>query len=249
MIRLYAPCDFISSLPVVGSMILLNDNQHHYICNVMRLGQGDEFYLFNEIIGQWRVKIASRQKKHCSCEFVFQERPPLTNQATADTQIHLFFSPLKPAQTHMVIEKGTELGVTHFHPMRCARSNFHSFHIDKLYKIAMEATEQSERLDCPAILPLSNLNQSIDQWDAPQAPLIAALEREDNLPSLKTTLENKNFHKIGFIVGPEGGFDLKEKDFLKNHPAISSVHLGPRILRAETAIIGLIATYQTLCAD
>jgi 16S rRNA (uracil1498-N3)-methyltransferase len=45
-------------------------------------------------------------------------------------------------------------------------------------------------------------------------------------------------------VGPEGGFTPAEVELLRRHPFFQPVHLGPRILRAETAAIVGLALLQ-----
>jgi 16S rRNA (uracil1498-N3)-methyltransferase len=47
-----------------------------------------------------------------------------------------------------------------------------------------------------------------------------------------------------FLVGPEGGFAPAEVELLRRHPFLQAVHLGPRILRAETAAIVGLALLQ-----
>jgi 16S rRNA (uracil1498-N3)-methyltransferase len=51
------------------------------------------------------------------------------------------------------------------------------------------------------------------------------------------------------MVGPEGGFDAAELDDLAQRPFVSTVALGPRILRAETAAIAGLAILQALAGD
>ncbi len=41
------------------------------------------------------------------------------------------------------------------------------------------------------------------------------------------------------VIGPEGGFDPVEREALENHPDARPISLGPRILRAETAVIAV----------
>ena len=51
------------------------------------------------------------------------------------------------------------------------------------------------------------------------------------------------------IIGPEGGFSDAELNLLRSLPNSHSIDLGPRILRAETAIITAIALWQNTYGD
>lgn len=46
------------------------------------------------------------------------------------------------------------------------------------------------------------------------------------------------------LIGPEGGFDSRERDWLIDQPSIKAVSLGPRILRAETAAVAALTLWQ-----
>ena len=51
------------------------------------------------------------------------------------------------------------------------------------------------------------------------------------------------------LIGPEGGFAPAEKRLLADHPAAVHARLGPRILRAETAVAAALACWQALAGD
>jgi 16S rRNA (uracil1498-N3)-methyltransferase len=51
------------------------------------------------------------------------------------------------------------------------------------------------------------------------------------------------------VTGPEGGFARAELDVVRDHPFVTSVGLGPRILRADTAALAAIAVFQSLAHD
>ncbi|MBV5335892.1 RsmE family RNA methyltransferase, partial [bacterium] len=55
--------------------------------------------------------------------------------------------------------------------------------------------------------------------------------------------------KVGFLVGPEGGFAQMELDELARHPSCVAAGLGPRVLRAETAVLAALACWQALAGD
>ena len=54
---------------------------------------------------------------------------------------------------------------------------------------------------------------------------------------------------LGWLVGPEGGFERAELDDLRRRPFVATAALGPRILRAETAAVAGLAVVQALAGD
>ena len=52
---------------------------------------------------------------------------------------------------------------------------------------------------------------------------------------MKATLKKCNGKSIGIVVGPEGGFDQSEVEYLSTLSNSEFVGLGKRILRSETA--------------
>ena len=51
------------------------------------------------------------------------------------------------------------------------------------------------------------------------------------------------------LIGPEGGFTPEERDRLRSLDFVHAVGLGPRILRAETAVISALTLWQSVCGD
>ena len=51
------------------------------------------------------------------------------------------------------------------------------------------------------------------------------------------------------LVGPEGGFSTNEINYLKEKSFIRPIDLGPRILRADTAVIAALSLWHFLNGD
>lgn len=110
----------------------------------------------------------------------------------------------------------------------------------------MEAAEQSHR----GIIP--HLHQPVKFYDAvkanfPSSYVILASEKEQSnlLVDYLTSLPVSKPLPIAIFIGPEGGFTDEELQ-LANSNKITSISLGKRILRAETAAIAAAALI--LCA-
>jgi 16S rRNA (uracil1498-N3)-methyltransferase len=145
------------------------------------------------------------------------------------------FAVLKRDATDLVVQKATELGVSALLPVFSARTNAARINLDRLSAIAREAAEQSERLTVPEVRAPAPLPDLLARWPSERG-LAAAIERGGpaRIP-----------HGSGaLLVGPEGGFAAAELDALRAARFVSPISLGPRILRAETAVIAGLALLQ-----
>ncbi|MCX7338194.1 MAG: 16S rRNA (uracil(1498)-N(3))-methyltransferase [Alphaproteobacteria bacterium] len=214
--------------------ILLSVEQSHYIARVLRFQKGDAIHMFNERDGEWSAEITEGHKKQVIVELKTQVRVP---KPTAP--LWLAFSIIKHDPLMFMIEKATELGVTHLQPLIADRCNTHKANEEKLYKNALEATQQCERLDVPTVLPGRRLDDFIRALPNDICWFVA-FERSDAQP-LVSALQKIKPTACGFIIGPEGGFSPAEKDLLSRSQNIHPITLGPRILRSETAAISSLA--------
>ncbi|NBT85189.1 MAG: 16S rRNA (uracil(1498)-N(3))-methyltransferase [Alphaproteobacteria bacterium] len=218
--------------------LTLDPDQSHYLAKVLRYQIDDMIKIFNEKDGEWTAQITEITKKSVSIKIdeqfsVARPCPPLW----------LAFSPLKHEAMGFLIEKATELGVTQLQPLITDRCNNHRLNLERLQKNAIEAAQQCERHDIPRVLEPLAFGKFLNAL--PPILWFAPLERSES-ESIKQTLEKAN-HKLpwGFIIGPEGGFSVNEARSIKNHSSVKPIHLGPLILRAETAALSALAIAQS----
>ena len=223
-IRLFVP-DPLSA----GRPIDLSESQAHYVTHVMRRASGDAVMLFNGRDGEWECRIDAPGRRSLAAEPLAQTRPQ-----AAGPDAWLLFAPVKRDATELVVEKATELGVAAIQPVLTARTNRARLSPERMASIAIEAAEQSERLTIPAIFPVRTLQDVLRDWPAGRI-LVATLEREA-APGVAPARG-----PVALLVGPEGGFAPAELDVLQGCPSIVCASLGPRILRAETAVIAGLA--------
>lgn len=223
--RLYCPQN-------LGKGILLNlpEDQSHYLRNVLRKTVGDGVRLFNEQNGEWVAHISTESKKSVTLTIAEQIRQAEINHS----EIHLIFSPIKKDRNDMVIEKAVELGVTHLHPVLFARTIVRDIKAERIEAQMMEAAEQCERLSLPKLSPLKDLKKLLGEWNK-DIPLYAGIERSD-ATALLTAAQSNPSHQSALLIGPEGGITTEEIELLNSKAFIKPVSLGPRILRAETAV-------------
>jgi 16S rRNA (uracil1498-N3)-methyltransferase len=122
-------------------------------------------------------------------------------------------------------------------PVTTERTNAARLNAARLESIAIEAAEQCERLTIPDIAPLRPLQQLLAEW-TDKRPLFVAMERDQTPPPPPVTGPK------ALLIGPEGGFGLRDRALLAQHGFARSISLGPTILRAETAAIVGLALLQ-----
>ena len=216
-IRIYTPNTLL-----LHNTVLLNDEQTHYITKVMRLGVHDEILLFNKEYGEFFCIIKEISKKHSVCSVIKKIRD------FQESQIHLtcVFSIIKPKNIELIIQKCTEIGVTGFIPLETTRTNDFKVNIERLQKIAIEATEQCGRIDVPEITEAITIKE-LSKISKNGGEFI--LLHQDGLNY--QPISNKRF----IIIGPEGGLSEKELEELGHFT--QKTQISKNILRAETAAI------------
>lgn len=224
LVRLFCPQPL-----ACGSVVAIDRRQAHYLQHVMRRVAGDRLRLFNGESGEFTGEIA-RFNRH-GAEVLLGERlrTPLPEQTCI-----LSFALVKRSATDLIVEKATELGATVIQPVVTSYTQTIRVNLERLNAIAAEATEQCERLSVPVIRDVVTIDSLLESWPESR-PLFVAAERVDASP-LAACLRD-----CGLLVGPEGGFTVGELDVLGRHPFVTLVSLGPRILRAETAVIAGLA--------
>jgi 16S rRNA (uracil1498-N3)-methyltransferase len=131
--------------------------------------------------------------------------------------------------------------------------------VDRLSRIAIEAAEQTERLDVPLVREAVKLEPLLAKWGASRL-LIYADEAGDEggrpwggdagrARPMADVLAAMGDSPAAVLIGPEGGFSPAERKKLRDLPFVRPVGLGPRILRAETAALASLALWQSIRGD
>ncbi|MDR0744851.1 MAG: 16S rRNA (uracil(1498)-N(3))-methyltransferase [Holosporales bacterium] len=206
-------------------------NQFNHLFSVFRLSINQNFIAFNKTDGEWLCTVYEIYKKTA-----FAKKLKLLRSYEKSYELHLAFCIVKNTNIKLIIEKGTELGVSQFFPLNSQYVNNHNIEIDKLTAIATTAAEQSERLDIPVINPIVEIVSFLHNLPG-DVEWYSCLEREYS--NVNYDMKNKS---CGFIIGPEGGFSETEKDLLKSKT--KQLSLSKRILRSETAVVSCLSIYN-----
>ena len=212
----------------------LNKDQSKYLNSVMRLKTNDIFSLFNKQ-GEWNTKIISINKGIVE----FQVQNQLRN-SNIEREIWLVFTPIKSNYFNFMLQKATEIGVTKFFPITTERTIVRKINEDRIKKILIEASEQSNRLTVPSIEKIQKLEKFLD--DNKNINLIFG-----DLNTHSKKIEFKDPPKpIAVLIGPEGDFSENERAKILKFHDVQSIKLNDNILRSETAVISSLSIINYL---
>ena len=115
---------------------------------------------------------------------------------------------------------------------------------------ANEAAEQCNRLTVPEIIEPISLKNFLSSWPLGRILLVAD-ETGGGAPILDIIGRSGRKENTAYtlLVGPEGGFSSEELDELSKLPFVTKIDLGPRVLRAETAVVAAISVIQAVSGD
>ncbi|MDC3072150.1 16S rRNA (uracil(1498)-N(3))-methyltransferase [bacterium] len=224
--------------------VILSSKQVHYLTNVMRKKKDDIILIFNNVDGEFLAKITKIYKKNIILDIIKK-----TRDIREEIDLWILFSPVKKSPTELIIQKATELGASKIFPVITDRTITKQINLDRLLDIAIEASEQCERLTIPEIFDLKKLKDLIESWDKKRIILYGdeTIRKRDEI---KFNFQNLNFNSLGAIlIGPEGGFSNNEINYLRKKTFIKPIDLGPRILRSDTAVISTIVLWHCLNGD
>jgi 16S rRNA (uracil1498-N3)-methyltransferase len=230
----------------VGAEIVLAQAQTHYLKHVLRLKPGAALVLFDgcQAIDFHSVLTAAGKKLGARIE-----------SATAvETESNLVVELIQGLgrADHMdwMIQKTTELGVNRIALFNAERSQtpLKPAHLEKKMQhwrsVAISACEQSGR----TILPRITFSRDFEQAMA-TSTIDCKLLLDFSGDSLSSILQQRPPRTpLAILLGPEGGLNPLEIELAKTS-GFTSVTLGPRVLRTETAAISALAIAQSLIGD
>ena len=232
---------FVDDPLEAGATLALGQGQAHYLRNVMRRAPGDRVRLFNGCDGEWEGIVETIASRRAAVRLGSR-----TAEQTPAPDVQLLFAPLKATRTRFVVEKATELGAGRIHPVLTRHGQTARVNAGRLRAHAIEAAEQCGRLGVPAIAPPCPLADALADWPPERRLLVCDTAAERSIAEALTDTPAASW---AILIGSEGGFAPDERRLLADHPAAVHARLGPRILRAETAVAAALACWQALAGD
>lgn len=198
----------------------------HQWNNVLRFRDGQEVVLFSNTHERlYRVAEIKRDEAHLLHVTDFERKTP-----TKD--IYLLWALLKKDKNDWVLQKATELGVSHFVPLLADRSEKTGFDAERAEKIVIEAAEQCGRSDIPAVREPVTPETAIEELSRHVAIYIC---EQDGVDSVGT-----GDMPLAVLIGPEGGWSDREKQ-LFTEKQLKHLNLHDFTLRAETAAVTAVS--------
>jgi 16S rRNA (uracil1498-N3)-methyltransferase len=219
---------FYVNCPLSTGELVLQGTEAHHLANVSRVGVGDRVCLFNGDGHQYQATVLAQSRR--STILRIDERESPARELPFD--LHVAAPIPKSQRAQFLLEKLTEIGVTHFVPLSTQRSVVHPHKgkLEKLHRYVIEASKQCGRNVLMHVGDPMNWQTFCARADLPDARFLA------HPASLEERIHATS--DIALAVGPEGGFtDEEVRAGLTAGWRIAG--LGPRLLRIETAAIWL----------
>ena len=213
-----------------NDIFTLSEEDSYHIITVMRMSLGDEI----EIVYDSKLYIASiiSMDNIVKCKIV-KEFDSLDKSIP---KVIIAQSLVKEQKMDYILQKSCELGVGEVIPLITNRSIIKidkndSKKVVRWQKIVKEASEQSKRCDIPKITSIMDLKDLVKVES--NYKFICSVNEKSK--TIKSILSNINISDtILFVIGPEGGFDNSEEEYLMNNGFIP-ITFGNNVLRTETA--------------
>ena len=207
----------------------LDKSQSHYLNKVMRVKENEIFSLFNSS-GEWEAKILNISKGIVEFNVTKQLR-----QKENPKELWLAFSPIKSNYFNFMIQKATELGVTKFIPIIFDRTIVRKINKERLEKVIIEASEQSNRINVPDIEDPKSLDDFLNNNK------VDLIFTDLNSENTKIDLKKVTDKPTCVIIGPEGDFSEEERAKILKFSGVQPLKINENILRSETAVISAIS--------
>lgn len=227
----------------------LDRAQANYLLGVLRRGEGDGVLVFNGRDGEWRAEIQPTGRK--AGDLILREQ---TRPQTPRGNLHYLFAPLKAARLDYVAQKAVEMGASLIRPVITRRTQGDRIKLDRLRANAIEAAEQCGILTIPEITEAAPLPAALSALEAER--LLVFCDEDAPVADPIVTLRQAGAGREGngglplaVVIGPEGGFTPEERALILDRPNTVRLSLGPRILRADTAAVAVLALVQAVLGD
>jgi len=236
---------------ISNSQIVLGGDEAHHLSRVLRLGAGDRVFVFDGEGSEWECEVADVAKREAELTVLRQ----LTDEVESPLNLTLAQALIKGDKFDWVVQKATELGVARIAPLLNDHSDIKlgkagteertEHRMQRWRRISLEALKQSGRRRLVEIIEPIRFADFCEVNSA-HANLIFSERGGRSLHEVVAT--ERQIARLSVCVAPEGGWSETELQAAAAHNFIP-VHLGPRILRTETAAVAAVTLAQHLFGD
>ncbi len=220
------------------STLTLDETASRHLCQVLRLSNDHPLTLFNGRGGAFAARIIRADRKRAEVAL---------GEATGESlesplPIHLGIALSKGDRFDWVLQKATELGVSHITPLHTQRVDvrLNRERAQKKYRhwqqVLISACEQSGRNTLPTLAELTQLEPWLTQVEAEGKWVLCPDKAKPLAMASKPA-------SVALLIGPEGGLEDAEIQCAQS-AGFNALQLGPRVLRTETAPLAAIAILQ-----
>jgi 16S rRNA (uracil1498-N3)-methyltransferase len=219
----------------------LDRNPANYLRNVLRLVNGARVLVFNGRDGEWAARFRLGKR---NAGLLLETR---TRPQPAASSLVLAFAPLKHARLDYLVQKAVEMGAGTIQPVITQHTQVARVNLERMRANAIEAAEQCGVLAVPGIdepAPLARWLAALP----PERVLVFCDEEAETADPVQALAASAR-GPLTVLIGPEGGFAEEERQTLQAHARTIRLSLGPRVLRADTAMVAALALVQAVCGD
>lgn len=225
---------FVESNSIINGYVYIKNDDYHHITKVMRMKIDDDIIVCDNKCS-YLCKLNEINSEIVVAKIIKQ----LDEKKELPVSVTIAHGVVRREKAEEVIDKITQLGASKYLMVSMERCNVKlndekiSKKIDRMNKIAKEASEQSHRQKKLIVVEPINF-QTLLKLKKDYDLCLYAYELIDKDESFKNVLKLKKYQSILVLVGPEGGISQKEAKML-NESGFIPISLGPRILRTEVA--------------
>ncbi|MCQ2529893.1 MAG: 16S rRNA (uracil(1498)-N(3))-methyltransferase [Lachnospiraceae bacterium] len=234
---------FVSGISERDGLVKVTGDDVNHIKNVLRMKVGEELLISDGEGTDYHCRISAFENEEVLCQVLDTE----TSCSEPNVQFYLFQGLPKADKFEHIIQKSVELGVYEIIPVEMVRSivkydaKKQKAKLERWQKIAEGAAKQSRRGIIPEVKAPMNMAKALEYAKENLDLIMIPYENFKNMQSTKELIASiQPGMKVGFFVGPEGGFEPSEVKDAEESGAVQ-ISLGSRILRTETAPLMLLS--------
>lgn len=224
---------------IQGVIIEITDEKFLHLKTVLRLRQGEEFRIFNDINGEYIAKIVNVSRRSIQCQIKEQFRKSYNRR-----NLTIAIAVIKQDKFIDAVRGAVQLGVTKIIPVMMENSQniaSNALNKNRIERCIVETCEQCESIIIPTLHDTISLDELLTDIDADGVQLYIADEQ-----AKEGDVIGKNDSEQIILIGPEGGISDNERTKLFQLSNVTAISLGENVLRAEIATISAITIIQYL---